>query len=72
MDKESWKPIEKYSHLGMTIGASIGGMTYLGKIVDDKFDSSPAFVLVGFFWGFFGSIIYLMRFVKKMNEENEK
>ena len=64
--------LQKYAHLGMTIGGSIAGMSYLGYYIDTKFDTSPIFVLLFFVWGFAGTIIYLMRFIKTMEEENKE
>jgi len=56
----------------MTIGGSIAGMSYLGHYIDTKFDTSPIFVLILFAWGFAGTIFYLMRFIKQMEEENRE
>ena len=64
--------LQKYAHLGMTIGASIAGMSYLGYYIDTKFETSPLFVLIFFVWGGAGTALYLIRFIKMMNKENEK
>ncbi len=67
MDRESLKSLGKYSHLGVTIGVSVAGMTYLGSYLDKKFDTSPFLLIVGLIWGFGGSMYYLVRVLNKKN-----
>jgi len=63
---------ENYSHLGMTMAAAITALGYLGNLLDKKMMTTPLFLAIGVGWGFAGSVIYMIRVLKKINAEEVK
>jgi hypothetical protein len=62
---ESWKGLEKFAHLGFTVGLSVFAFGYLGSFIDKKLGTKWVFTAIGFLWGFAGSFGYLYFYLKK-------
>jgi len=66
--EDGFKDIEKIAHIGMTMGLSIGLFTYLGSLLDRKFGNRYLFTIIGFCWGFFGSLTFLIISIRRIEK----
>lgn len=73
-EKEKKNSVKKYavfSGLGIQMGASIWLGAYLGGLLDDKYQNEkPIFRLVLIMLFFIGSMIILIKSLKKMDQDN--
>ncbi len=61
-DKKKWKAIFKWSGLGIEFGGVVALFTYFGYKLDQKFQTSgPWFLLGGFFVGFIGMFYIIIK-----------
>ncbi len=56
---EYFSGFSKIIHIGFTIAGSILAFTYIGIIIDNKFDTNVLFTVIGFIWGITGSNLYI-------------
>ncbi len=67
--KKQFYIIEKYSYFGLTAGFSIFILSYLGSLLDARLGNKLLFTIIGFVWGIFGSIVYIIFIIKKINRK---
>ncbi len=61
-DNKKWKTIMKWSGLGIEFGGVVAIFTYFGFKLDEKFQTSgPWFLLGGFFVGFVGMFYIIIK-----------
>ncbi len=61
--------MNKYLHLGFTLGATVLLFSYGGDWVDKKLGTSPLFLLIGLSWAMFGTLYYI---IKELNKSENK
>jgi len=70
---ESYREVAPYTGLGIQLAATIGGMTWLGWWLDEKFETKPwlliAFAMFGGFAGIFNFIKTVIELGKKKDVE---
>jgi F0F1-type ATP synthase assembly protein I len=69
---ESYKEIGPYIGLGTQLAASILIMFFLGRWLDQKFESEPALTIIFAFLGGFGGVYNFIRVVLNINEKNKR
>jgi len=62
----------KYASLGVEFGSMIIGFTFVGHYVDKKLESSPLFIIIGIFVGFFTGIYRLYKISKIIGKNDDK
>lgn len=68
---DAYKQVSPYLGLGTQLAATIILMFFLGRWLDEKFDTSPIFVIVFSFLGGFAGIYNFIRTVLKLNKKNK-
>ncbi len=66
---KAYQELSVYLGLGVQLAVTIVIMFFLGKYLDEKFDTSP-FLTIGF--AFFGGFAGTYNFIKAVNELNKK
>ena len=60
-ENKKWKTIMKWSGLGVEFTGVIILFCYFGFKLDEKFQTSPWFLLSGFFLGFIGMLYIIIK-----------
>ena len=60
-ENNKWKTIMKWSGLGVEFAGVIILFCYFGYKLDEKFQTSPWFLLTGFFLGFIGMLYIIIK-----------
>jgi F0F1-type ATP synthase assembly protein I len=60
-ENNKWKTIMKWSGLGVEFAGVIILFCYFGYKLDEKFQTSPWFLLAGFFLGFIGMLYIIIK-----------
>jgi F0F1-type ATP synthase assembly protein I len=60
-DNKKWKTIMKWSGLGVEFAGVIILFCYFGYKLDEKLQTSPWFLLAGFFVGFIGMLYIIIK-----------
>lgn len=60
-ENNKWKTIIKWSGLGVEFAGVIILFCYFGYKLDEKFQTSPWFLLAGFFLGFIGMLYIIIK-----------
>ena len=60
-ENKKWKTIMKWSGLGVEFAGVIILFCYFGYKLDEKFQTSPWFLLAGFFLGFIGMLYIIIK-----------
>lgn len=59
-DKQNWQQISaRWMGIGFEFIFVVGGFSWLGNLLDKKSDTSPGFLIMGFFVGFI-TMLYIM------------
>ncbi|MCB9210861.1 MAG: AtpZ/AtpI family protein [Ignavibacteriales bacterium] len=66
---KTYKEIGPYLGLGTQLAATIILMFFLGKWLDEKFDTEPIFIIVFSFFGGFAGIYNLIKTTIKINKK---
>jgi F0F1-type ATP synthase assembly protein I len=65
-DNQKWKTIMKWSGLGVEFAGVIILFCYFGYKLDERLQSSPWFLLAGFFIGFIGMLYIIIKDTRKL------
>lgn len=69
-----WAAALRFTGIGFYIGGCIAGGVYLGVWLDDKYQKSPLFTLIGLFMGLFfavyGTYRMLLPFIRSDKDED--
>ncbi len=68
---ETYKDVGPYLGLGTQLAATIVIMFFLGKWLDDKFETAPVLTIVFSFFGGFAGLYNFIRTVLNMNEKKK-
>jgi F0F1-type ATP synthase assembly protein I len=60
-ENRKWKTIMKWSGLGVEFAGVIILFCFFGYKLDEKFQTSPWFLLAGFFLGFIGMLYIIIK-----------
>jgi F0F1-type ATP synthase assembly protein I len=60
-ENKKWKTIMKWSGLGVEFAGVIILFCFFGYKLDEKFQTSPWFLLAGFFLGFIGMLYIIIK-----------
>jgi F0F1-type ATP synthase assembly protein I len=60
-DKKKWKTMMKWSGLGVEFAGVIVLFCFFGYKLDEKLQTSPWFLLAGFFLGFIGMLYIVIK-----------
>ena len=60
-ESKKWKTIMKWSGLGIEFAGVIILFCFFGYKLDEKFQTSPWFLLAGFFLGFIGMLYIIIK-----------
>ncbi len=72
-EESGFSKYAKYSGLGIQMGVIIGGLTWLGTFLDDKYASKPLWTVVLSLISVFIALYLVIREVINMNkDQNEK
>ena len=69
---ESYREVGPYLGLGTQLAASIVLMFFLGRWLDQKFETEPALTIIFSFIGGFGGVYNFIRAVLNINEKNKR
>ena len=69
---ETYKDVGPYLGLGTQLAATIVIMFFLGKWLDDEFETVPILTIVFSFFGGFAGLYNFIRTVLNMNEKKKK
>lgn len=67
---ESLRKVGPYLGLGTQLAATVVVMFFLGKWIDDYFNTMPVFVLIFTFLGGFAGIYNFIQTVLRLNKKN--
>ncbi len=63
----------KFSSLGIQMGVIIGGFTWLGVYLDDRYQTKTPWWSIGLsLFGVFAGLFIMIKEVIKMNKDNDK
>jgi ATP synthase protein I len=68
-DNKKWKTIAKWSGLGIEFGGVVAIFTWFGLKLDEKFDTSPWFLLTGIFVGVIGMLYIIIKDTRNLWKE---
>jgi len=69
LDSDDKPNYMRWSGFGLEFGGVIALFCYAGYQLDERFSSSPWFLLSGFFLGFIGMMYLLYKEIKKFNDK---
>lgn len=69
--RENWAVAATYTHLGVTLAATVLLGFFGGYWLDGKIGSKPIMTLIGAMCGATGGFIYLVRTLTRMQTEKE-
>jgi F0F1-type ATP synthase assembly protein I len=67
-----WYELGPYLNLGWQLAITIVLMVFLGKWLDDKFDTSPTFIVIFSIFGIFAGMYNFLREVLRSNKRKNK
>jgi F0F1-type ATP synthase assembly protein I len=65
-ENNKWKTIMKWSGLGVEFAGVIVLFCYFGYKLDEKLQTSPWFLLAGFFLGFIGMLYIIIKDIRNL------
>ncbi len=68
---KTYQDVAPYMGLGTQLAATIILMFFLGRWLDEKFNTTPILMIVFSFFGGFAGIYNLIKTVTKLNEEKK-
>ena len=69
---ESYRDVGPYLGLGTQLAATIVLMFFLGRWLDQKFETEPVLTIIFAFIGGFGGVYNFIRVVLNINEKNKR
>ena len=70
--EDFWSAAASYTHLGITLAASIVLGFFLGYWIDGKIGTTPLLGIIGAFAGGTGGFINLVRTLNRLQKDEEK
>lgn len=71
-DENGYSKYAKYSGLGIQMGIIIGGLTWLGTFLDEKYSSKPLWTVVLSLISVVIALYLVIREVIQMNKDNDE
>ena len=68
----TWRNVTAYTHLGLTLAASVLIFFFLGYWVDGKLGTEPLLAIIGAFVGAAGGFINLIRTLNNLQKRSER
>ncbi len=67
----SWRNVTAYTHLGLTLAASVLIFFFIGYWLDGKLGTEPLLAIIGAFVGAAGGFINLIRTLNNIQKRSE-
>lgn len=72
-DQSSMSKFARFSTVGIQMGVIIGGFTWLGVYLDERFETETAWWTIGLaLFGVFAGLYIMIREVIKMSDKDDK
>ena len=68
----SWRNVTAYTHLGLTLAASVLICFFLGYWLDGRLGTRPLLAIIGAFVGATGGFINLVRTLNNLQKRSER
>ena len=68
---EAYRKLAPYMSLGTELAASVGGMLFIGYLLDDYFNTRPWLLLAGAAAGFIGGFYNFIREVQRLGKSDK-